>query len=115
MKYQDKKFFLEPSYTVWKTKRQGPDYATDQAIGEFLSLAIGEIIPSMQRKRVDFCYEYKPRVPSDPKDVEPWHLSEVVLQAYYLKQQPLQQNCMLLHCLTDLTDFHYMAMAIARP
>ena len=54
-----------------------------------------------------YVIEYKPRVPSDMKDIEPHHLSELFLQAYYLQQQ---YHHPILHVLTDLEDFHCFEM-----
>lgn len=49
-------------------------------------------------------WEYKPRVSTHLSDQTPWHLSETFLQAFYLKKQ---HKYPVLHCLTDLADFHY--------
>lgn len=49
-------------------------------------------------------YEYKPRVPSNLSDVNPMYFSELLLQAYYLKQY---YSNPVVHCLTDLHSFHY--------
>lgn len=54
-----------------------------------------------------YVVEYKPRIPADLEDVEPSHLSEVFLQAFYLRKM---YKHTILHCLTDLKDFHYFLM-----
>ena len=51
-----------------------------------------------------FVVQYKPRVSPDLADQDPFHLSEVFLQAYYLRKMHKHP---ILHCLTDLSDFHY--------
>jgi hypothetical protein len=45
-----------------------------------------------------FVVEYKPRVAADLSDQEPFHVSEVFLQAYYLRTM---QKRPVLHCLTE--------------
>lgn len=52
-----------------------------------------------------FVVEYKPRVANDLRDQEPFHLTEVFLQAFYLRRKGHKHP--ILHCLTDLKDFHY--------
>ena len=53
-------------------------------------------------------WEYKPRVSSDLQDQTSWHLSETILQAFYLKKK--HPYC-ILHCLTDLEDYHYFFLS----
>ena len=48
--------------------------------------------------------EYKPRVTQNLADQEPHHLSEMFIQAYYLRRKFTHK---IMHCLTDLRDFHY--------
>lgn len=55
-----------------------------------------------------YVVEYKPRVPADLMDIEPYHLSELFLQAYYLQQS---YDHRILHVLTDLNDFHFFLIA----
>ena len=50
-----------------------------------------------------YVIEYKPRIPSRIEDIEPCHLSEVLLQAFYLQRCHYHK---ILHALTDLMDFH---------
>ena len=57
---------------------------------------VGEVVPC-------FVVAYKPRVSQDLVDQEPCHLTEVFLQAYYLCKMHKHP---ILHCLTDLSDFH---------
>ena len=54
-----------------------------------------------------YVVEYKPKIPAGLEDVEPSHLSEVFLQAFYLRKMYTHN---ILHCLTDLEDFHYFLM-----
>ena len=74
-------------------------------------VAEGQTFTSMQllveaslMLRVLVLWEYKPRVPDALEDVTVWHLSETLLQAYYLRRK---HSYPVLHCLTDLLDFHY--------
>ena len=48
--------------------------------------------------------KYKPRVSQELADQEPLHVSETFIQAYYLRQQC---KFPVMHCLTDLNDFHF--------
>ena len=56
------------------------------------------------RLRVLVLWDYKPRVPGALEDVTAWHFSETLLQAYYLRRK---HSYPVLHCLTDLLEFHY--------
>lgn len=47
-------------------------------------------------------WEYKPKVPSSLSDTTAWHLSETLLQAYYLRKS---NSHPVLHCLTDFIIF----------
>ena len=51
-------------------------------------------------------YEYKPQVPTSPEDIHLPHLCEVLLQGYYC----VKRYTPVLHCLTDLTDWHYLML-----
>ena len=59
-----------------------------------------------------FVVEYKPRVPQGLHDQEPFHLSEVFLQAFYLRRKGHKHP--ILHCLTDFKDFHYFLITDSR-
>ena len=51
-----------------------------------------------------FGIEYKPKVSSDLSGQTPFHLSEVFIQAYYVKKSMPHD---VWHCLTDMKNFHY--------
>lgn len=55
-----------------------------------------------------YVVEYKPQVSADLLDVHPSDLSELFLQAYYLRQL---YDHLILHVLTDLKDFHFFLIA----
>jgi hypothetical protein len=59
------------------------------------------------RQRVQVVWEYKPKVSSKLEDVTGWHISETILQAFYLHKK---HTYPVLHCLTDLQDFHYFTL-----
>ena len=72
----------------------------------FADGAVIQIIVNMNYKSSAlpiYVIEYKPRVPSKIEDIEPFHLSELFLQANYLG---LECTHPILHVLTDLADFH---------
>lgn len=53
--------------------------------------------------------EYKPKVPGNIRDITPtWHLSELFIQAFYLRKY---NSHPILHCLTDLQDYHFFLVA----
>ena len=60
-----------------------------------------------------FVVEYKPRVAPGLRDQEPFHLTEVFLQAVYLRRKGYKHP--ILHCLTDLRDFHYFLTDTKHP
>ena len=57
-----------------------------------------------KEQHVVFVIKYKPRVSSNLSDQTPFHISETLIQAYYLRNK-FRHN--ILHCLTDLNDFHF--------
>ena len=89
-KYPTAVFHIDPQFYVSERKT----YSSDQAV---LQIVMGN-------GRVLVIWEYKPRVPSLLGDVQGWHLSETLLQAYYLRKK---HSYPILHCLTDLNDYHY--------
>lgn len=72
----------------------GYTYSSDQAV----------IYVTLAGEQVLLVIEYKPRIPPELSDIEPWHLSETLIQAFYMRST--HRYCVL-HCLTDLRDFHY--------
>lgn len=88
-KYDTKVFRIDPQYHV----SEGKKYVSDQAV---LQLVMGN-------RQVLVVWEYKPKVAANLIDVTGWHLSETLVQAYYLRKK----HYPILHCLTDLQDFHY--------
>lgn len=95
-----------PNFTFWIDLQfsvcSGKQYCSDQAI-----ILAAQKVEEDQRKFSVVVWEYKPRVSGDLMDCQPWHLSETMLQAYYLKKESVRPY---LHCLTDLTDFHYFVI-----
>ena len=87
----------------------GKTYTADSALLSALLVSsqkpVGLVVPCFVVGGVVPCFvvEYKPRVSQDLADQEPFHLSEVFLQAYYLCKMHKHP---ILHCLTDLSDFH---------
>ena len=55
-------------------------------------------------RNVVLALEYKPKVAAELRDQIPWHVSEVLLQAFYMRKRFTHD---ILHCLTDLQDYHY--------
>lgn len=84
------KFKIDPEIYV----SQGKTYAADQCVIKLCFKGIQVLV----------VWEYKPRVSTHLSDQTPWHISETFLQAFYLKKQ---HKYPVLHCLTDLADFHY--------
>ena len=72
-------------------------YAADEAIG-LVVVTPAKMFPIL-------VLEYKPRVPQDLGDLEPLHLSETFIQAYYLRKR---FKFPVMHCLTDLNDFLFL-------
>lgn len=89
LKYSHVQLLVDHEYKILEAKR----YACDVAV----------IIAGIKRE-VLFAVEYKPGVPTDFKDITPWHLSETLLQAYYMRDK-FQYD--IVHCLTDMSDYHY--------
>lgn len=85
-KYPGVKLMIQPQFYVCGSKQ----YSTDEAL---ISVQSG--------KEVLAIWEYKPKVAASLIDQTAWHLSETILQAFFLKKHSV------LHCLTDLEDFHY--------
>ena len=83
-------FTMEPQFYVLS----GKTYSTDEAVMLF----------KVHDEQIIVAWEYKPKVAADLSDQTGWHLSETILQAFYLKGEHI------LHCLADLTDFHYFFM-----
>ena len=85
----------------------GKTYTADSAL--LSALLVSTVVLGFDHRPFDqgmvpcFVVEYKPRVSRDLVDQEPFHLSEVFLQAYYLCKMHKHP---ILHCLTDLSDFH---------
>ena len=93
-------FKIDHQFHVCNTK----SYTADSALLSAL-LVSSQKLGSRKRRVVPcFVVEYKPRVSQDLADQEPCHLSEVFLQAYYVCKMHKHP---ILHCLTDLSDFHY--------
>lgn len=94
LKYPDDNFLVDHEYKVLPDKK----FALDEAI-----LAIIQL-PRPNSRKILFGVEYKPKVSASLEDIPCHHLSETLLQAYYLRKR-FTHN--ILHCLTDLEDFHY--------
>lgn len=92
-KYPSNTFYIDPQFKVC----EGRKYTTDEAMLQFL-------VEYGHNYRLLIEWEYKPKVPSDLDDVTGWHLSETLLQAYYTRAG---HSYPVLHCLTDLWDYHY--------
>lgn len=89
-KFPTHQFRIEPQFYVAK----GKTYSTDMAV----------VLLKVDGVEVLLAWEYKPKVAADISDQTGWHLSETILQGFYL------QGKHILHCLTDLSDFHYFFM-----
>ena len=94
LKYPGKNFFVDHQYQLL----EGNTFAIDDAV---CVIQDGANTPLL-------VVEYKPRVHLDLKFVEQSHLSEVFIQAYYLRKRFPQP---ILHCLTDLTQNHYFLIS----
>ena len=92
VKYPSLNFCIEPQFIVCDGKKNSSDQTLVQ------------LLMGSTHMRVLVVWEYKPRVACDIYDVPAWHLSETLLQAYYMRRN----HCYpVLHCLTDLNDYHY--------
>ena len=83
------RLYVDHEYKILETKK----YACDVAVIAALSKG--------QEREVLLAVEYKPNVPSGLEDVTPWHLSETLLQAFYLRDN---FHYDIVHC---LTDYHF--------
>ena len=88
--HPSREFMVDHEFNVLPTKQ----FATDQAI---------EAVIGDGNEKVVFALEYKPKVSSDLNDQAPFHISETLLQAFYLTSQFDHD---IIHCLTDLQDYH---------
>ena len=89
-KHPGREFMVDHEFKVLPTKRFAIDEAIEAVIGE-------------DNGKVVFALEYKPKVASDLNDQVPFHISEMLLQAFYLTSQFDHD---IVHCLTDLEDYH---------
>ena len=92
-KYPSVTLQVEPHFRV----AEGHTFTSDMCLLQLL-------VEASLLLRVLVLWDYKPRVPGALEDVTAWHLSETLLQAYYLRRQ---HSYPVLHWLTDLLDFHY--------
>lgn len=90
LKYPNISLYIDHEYKVL----EGRKFYTDEAVVAILH-SIMEAI---------FVFEYKPKVSPNLADQIPFHISETLVQAYYLRKK-FRHN--ILHCLSDLTDFHF--------
>lgn len=92
-KFPENNFKIDPQFYVCK----GKQYSSDEAL---------IILTVRGPKTVLVVWEYKPKVSGSLEDVPGWRLCETILQAFYLQKQ---HTYPILHCLTDLQDFHYFS------
>ena len=107
---------VDHEYSLFHTRRSGPDYAADVAVivvnivsTAFISLLLFIdlfIFPQDEIRRPVILYEYKPQVPLSHKDIDLSHICEVLIQGYYC----VKHFTPVLHCLTDLSDLHYFML-----
>ena len=90
-------FKIDPHFYVCG----GKQYSRDEAL---------IMLTATSSETVLVVWEYKPQVSNSLGDVPKWHLSETILQAFYLQKQHAYP---VLHCLTDLEDFHYFSLKCA--
>ena len=83
-------FMVDHKFKVLPTKQ----FATDEAIEAVIGDGNGKVI---------FALEYKPKVSSDMNDQAPFHISETLLQAFYLTSLFHHD---IIHCRTDLQGYH---------
>lgn len=88
-KYPDRVFDIDHEYRILPNKK----FAIDEAITTL-----------MVSSAVILGLEYKPKVASTLHDQQAFHITEVLLQAFYLRKRFHHD---IVHCLTDLHDFHY--------
>ena len=93
--YPKAEIIVDHEYRVLKENT----YACDEAVSAALALQRGPY-----QEKLLLGMEYKPKVSSDLMDQPPFHLSEVFIQAYYVKKSMTHD---VWHCLTDMKDFHY--------
>ena len=104
---------VDHEYSLFHTRRSGPDYAADVAVivvnivsTAFISLLLFIdlfIFPQDEIRRPVILYEYKPQVPLSHKDIDLSHICEIF---YYC----VKHFTPVLHCLTDLSDWHYFML-----
>ena len=88
--HPEKEFWLDHECLVLPKKT----FACDEAIHAILD----------NRQKVIFALEYKPKVAPELIDQTSFHISETLLQAFYLRKR-FDHN--IVHCLTDLADYHF--------
>lgn len=93
-KYPTVTFKIDPQFYVCIGKK----YSSDQFL----------VMLSINGIKVLVVWEYKSRVATDIADQAGWHIS-TILQAFYLQNEH-SYSYPVLHCLTDLHDFHYFLL-----
>ncbi len=68
-----------------------------------VSLQTSTVIPALVT-------ECKPRVSANLASQEPFHITETLIQAFYLRRK---HDFPILHCLTDLTEYHFFLIESA--
>ena len=89
--HPEKVFWLDHECMILPSKK----FTNDEAI---------QAILADDGKKVIFALEYKPKVATELKDQTSFHISETLLQAFYLRKR-FDHN--IVHCLTDLEDYHF--------
>lgn len=89
-KHPEKTFKIDHEYRIFPDRK----FAADEAVTA--------IVDGL--RRVIFVLEYKPKVAPGLIDEEAFHISETLIQAYYLRKMFKHP---ILHCLSDLNDFHF--------
>ena len=93
-RHPNQKFFIDHEFKIF------PFYSD-------AALIVASTGQQQKQMKAVFSLEYKPKVSPQLKDQPPFHLSELFLQAFYLAAQCEHS---IVHCLTDLEDYHMSLM-----
>ena len=103
--------FMEAVRHTLHQKHPALDVKVDHEVRvlRFASEVALVIVACTRQKGLDvlFSLEYKPKVAQDLGDQHACNISEMFLQAFYVETQVEHD---VLHCLTDLNDYHLFLM-----
>lgn len=95
--------WCDMEFVVYENKKRGTNPSTDTAV---VAITTSSAMKTIEHPVI--LYEYKPVVGRDYLSVDPKDLMEVMIQAFYTMS--VRNINHLLHCLTDMTVWHYFKM-----